>query len=88
VGGQIPESWGLDFTLALTFIALTIPVLKDRPMLAAAFSAGLIAVVFNGLPYKLGLLAAAFTGIAVGMILETRQKRKPTIVANVEQAQG
>jgi 4-azaleucine resistance transporter AzlC len=76
VGGQIPESWGLDFTLALTFIALTVPVLKTRPMLAAAFSAGLIAVVFNGLPYKFGLLLAAFTGIAVGMALEGLQKSK------------
>jgi 4-azaleucine resistance transporter AzlC len=87
VGGQIPASWGLDFTLALTFIALTIPVLKDRPMLAAAFSAGLVAVVFNGLPYKLGLMAAALTGITVGLVLEERQKRKETI-KSAEQMQA
>lgn len=84
VGGQVPSSWGLDFTLALTFIALTIPVLKDRPMLAAAFSAGLIAVVFNGLPYKLGLMAAAFTGIAVGLALEGRKEKLKVGKAQVE----
>lgn len=76
IGGQIPASWGLDFTLALTFIALTVPVLKDRPMLAAAISAGVVAVAFYGLPYKLGLMAAAFTGIVVGLALERYGKRK------------
>ena len=30
VGQLIPESWSLDFTLALTFIALVVPVLQER----------------------------------------------------------
>jgi 4-azaleucine resistance transporter AzlC len=76
VGGNVPSEWGLDFTLALTFIALTIPVLKDRPLIAAAISAGLVAVITYGLPYKLGLLAAAFTGIMVGLLLEQAKKFK------------
>jgi len=75
VGGSVPPALGLDFTLALTFIALTIPVLKDRPMLAAAVCAGAVAVLANDLPFKLGLMAAAFTGIAVGMGLETYAAR-------------
>lgn len=32
LGAQVPSSWSLDFTLALTFIALVIPALKDRPI--------------------------------------------------------
>ena len=36
VGTQVPDSWALDFTLALTFIALVIPVLRDRPAGALA----------------------------------------------------
>jgi 4-azaleucine resistance transporter AzlC len=73
LGTQVPESWSLDFTLALTFIALVVPGLKDRPTTAAALTAGICAVWFAGLPYKLGLVAAALVGIGVGMILEARR---------------
>jgi 4-azaleucine resistance transporter AzlC len=70
LGTQVPAGWSLDFTLALTFIALVVPGLKDRPTTATALTAGLCAVWFVGLPYKLGLVAAALVGIGVGMILE------------------
>jgi len=73
IGAQIPASWSLEFTLPLTFIALTIPSLKDHPMIAAAVSAGVVAVLANGLPFKLGLMAAALTGIGVGLLLERTQ---------------
>jgi 4-azaleucine resistance transporter AzlC len=73
VGAVIPASWSLDFTLALTFIALVMPLLKDRPSLASALTAGIAAVLGVNLPYKLGLVAAALTGIVVGMLLEKRK---------------
>lgn len=73
-GTQIPASWSLDFTLALTFIGMVVPVLKNRPMLAAAFSAGVVAVLTFALPYKLGLMLAALSGIAVGTLLENWQR--------------
>jgi 4-azaleucine resistance transporter AzlC len=70
LGARVPESWSLDFTLPLTFIALVCPGLRDRPAAAAALSAGVLAVLAFGLPYKLGLLAAALGGIAVGLVVE------------------
>lgn len=70
IGAQVPESWSLDFTLALTFIALVIPTLKDRASLGAALAAGVVAVLAFTLPYKLGLLIAALVGIIVGFVLE------------------
>ncbi len=75
LGTQVPASWSLDFTLALTFIALVVPALKDRPAAAAALSAGVVAILAYGLPYKLGLIAAALVGIVVGMWSETKWKR-------------
>jgi 4-azaleucine resistance transporter AzlC len=75
LGAQIPASWSLDFTLALTFIALVVPALKDRASVAAALTAGAVAVAGSGLPYKLGLVAAALTGMAVGIGMEWAQKR-------------
>ena len=75
VGQLIPASWSLDFTLALTFIALVVPNLKDRPSVAAAVSAGIMAAFSYTWPYKLGLFAAAMTGIVIGMLVEQRQSR-------------
>lgn len=74
LGAQVPASWSLDFTLALTFIALVFPALKDRAGAASALSAGLVAVLAFGLPYKLGLMLAAVTGIVVGLIVEANKK--------------
>ena len=73
LGTAIPESWSLDFALPLTFIAMVVPALKSRPMVAAALSAGLIALLAHNLPFKLGLILAALTGIAVGTILEGKK---------------
>jgi 4-azaleucine resistance transporter AzlC len=70
LGAQVPPTWALDFTLALTFIGIVVPALADRAMLAAALSAGLVAVAAYDLPLKLGLMLAALTGIAVGLALE------------------
>ena len=67
LGAQFPASWPLDFTLALTFIALVVPALKDRPSVLAAVSAGAVALLTAGLPYKLNLIVAAIVGIVVGL---------------------
>jgi len=73
IGAQVPPGWSLDFTLALTFIALVVPGLKDRPSLAAALAAGITAVLAFSLPYRLGLMLAALVGILTGMWVEGRK---------------
>ena len=73
LGTAIPEDWPLDFALPLTFIAMVVPILKNRPMIASALSAGVVALLAFSLPYKLGIILAALTGILVGTILESRQ---------------
>jgi 4-azaleucine resistance transporter AzlC len=72
LGTSIPASWSLDFTLALTFIAIVVPALKDRASTGAAVSAGVTAVILFNLPLKLGLLAASLIGIMVGLAIERR----------------
>ena len=78
LGAAIPESWSLDFALPLTFIAMVVPVLKDRPAIAAAVSAGMVALFADTMPYQLGLIVAALVGIIVGTLLEKRQPPKGT----------
>jgi len=68
----IPPSWPLDFAAPLTFIALVVPVCKDKPGVAAALSAGIVALLAYSLPFKLGLILAALVGIFIGTYLEGR----------------
>lgn len=77
LGAAVPESWSLDFALTVTFIGLVIPMLRNRPQVAAALAAGLVAVLTFAWPYKLGLVAAAISGILVGMWFERLEKPPP-----------
>lgn len=72
LGAQAPAGWGLDFTLALTFIGLIAPVVRDLPNLAAVTAAGVTAVLTYAWPYKLGLFGAALVGITAGLLVESR----------------
>jgi 4-azaleucine resistance transporter AzlC len=72
LGTQIPASWSLDFTLALTFIGLVVPALKDRAGAAAAVTAGVASVLAFALPFKLGLVVGALAGIIAGLVVERR----------------
>jgi len=75
LGAALPSEWPLDFALPLTFIAMVVPALRNRPAVSAALSAGLVALATYSLPYKLGLILAAITGIVVGTTLESRAAR-------------
>lgn len=80
LGTQVPAAWGLEFTLALTFIGLVVPALTGPPPIAAALTAGVTALLTAGWPYRLGLLAAALAGIAAGLAAEAagRGRWEPT----------
>ena len=71
-GALLPASWPMDFAVPVTFIAMVIPVLKDKPAVAAALSAAVVAVLAYPLPFKLGLILAALVGILSGAVLENR----------------
>ncbi|MDX1613554.1 MAG: AzlC family ABC transporter permease [Candidatus Promineifilaceae bacterium] len=73
LGAQVPPDWSLDFTLAVTFIALVVPALHDRPSIAAAAAAGLTVLLAQGLPFRLGLVLAAAVGIAAGLLVDYLQ---------------
>jgi len=72
-GAMLPASWPIDFAVPLTFIAMVMPVLKDKPAVAAAISAAVVAVMAFALPFKLGLILAALVGILTGTVLEYRR---------------
>jgi 4-azaleucine resistance transporter AzlC len=88
LGARVPESWSLDFTLAVTFIGLVVPTLRDRPHVGAALSAGVVAVLTAAWPYKLGLMVAALVGILVGFTMESRGGRAKRQSPWREEAEG
>jgi 4-azaleucine resistance transporter AzlC len=76
-GSLIPESWGLDFALDVTFIGMLIPMARQRPALVAALAAGVTALLAHSLPNQLGLIVAALVGVAAGVIAESAVGRTP-----------
>jgi 4-azaleucine resistance transporter AzlC len=73
LSAQIPSSWGLDFTLALTFIALAVPLINDRASFFSALSAGVVVLMARELPFKLNLITAAAVGIVIGLWSERNE---------------
>lgn len=71
-GQRVSSDWSLDFALPLTFIALVVPMIKDRAGVAAALTGGVVSVLAFGLPYKLGIIVAALCGIAAGLWSERK----------------
>ena len=72
-GQSIPDlsQYGLAFAQDVTFIAMIVPQLKNRPMVLAALAAGISAVALNNVPNKLGFIIAVLIGIAVGLATES-----------------
>lgn len=79
-GHSVPNlaGWGLDFAMLATFIGIVVPALRSQPQIAAALVAAAVALLCHAWPYKLGLMAAALSGIAIGVALERRES--PTTV--------
>lgn len=74
LGARLPAHWPLDFALPLTFIAIVAPLIRSWAMLATAAASGIVALLAAGLPFKLGLPAAALAGMVAGWwVAETRR---------------
>jgi len=75
-GTQVPPEWGLEFTVPLVFLVLLVPAVRDRPTAEAALVGGTVAVLMASLPYNLGLILGAMSGIVWGMHAEWRRDRR------------
>ena len=76
VGETIPESWSLTFAIPLTFIAIIAPIMRTRAEIAAAVSAGSLAIIGQPLPWNSWLVIAALGGIASGWLVNRHNKSK------------
>ena len=76
LGERIPnaENWGLDVAMPITFIGMIIPFVANTSMLVCVLMTGALALVTNGLPYKLGIMISTLLGIMAGILVERAQK--------------
>lgn len=80
LGAVVPPSWRLEFAIPLMFLALLVPVLRDRPSWLAAVVAGTAVLLGRGLPHNLGLIGGLGAGIVAGLAAESCRspgKEKP-----------
>ena len=75
LGNSIPPSWSLDFVVPLSFIALVMPNIRERPMAIAALTGGTVVVLAWNLPFNMSLFAAALGGVAAGYLAERHLER-------------
>jgi 4-azaleucine resistance transporter AzlC len=73
-GTLVPKNYSLDFAIPLVFLALVFPALTTRAHWVTAGVAATAAFFTSALPMKLGLIAAALTGVVVGSIIDARNK--------------
>jgi len=64
---QIPNSWGLEFAGAIALVAIIVPMLDRSSARWAAVTAGAVAVMTYGMPFRLNIVLAIITAIVVGM---------------------
>ena len=69
LGSTVPAEWGLGFAGTLAIICIMVPLIAGRAAAAGVAVAGVTAVLLNGMPYKLGLLAAVVLGMASAMVV-------------------
>lgn len=75
MGRAVPESWGLDFAMPITFIGMTAAMLRTVPHgVAMGVSVG-VTLLLWAMPYGTGLLVGAAAGMAAGAVTEAWSER-------------
>lgn len=75
VGPALPEDIPLDFAIPLVFLVLLIPILVDRPSVAAAVAGGAAAVAAaEAGAGPVSTIVGAAAGIAAGTVVDARRR--------------
>jgi predicted branched-subunit amino acid permease len=76
-GNYLPDltNLGLDFAIAVTFIALVIPSVVNLPMLVTVTVAACLSVIFKLLNWELGLVLASVGAMYCGYLTSRKQSK-------------
>ena len=75
-GRMIPVDWNLDFSIPLMFMPLMFKVCKEKYSYITAALAAVMVLVFQKIPYGLGLCLAIVGASFVGLYLEKRTEKR------------
>jgi 4-azaleucine resistance transporter AzlC len=69
-GSYLPDltSLGLDFAIAVTFIALVIPSITSLPVFVTVIVSGICSIFFSLLEWQLGLVLSSLLGMTAGYL--------------------
>jgi predicted branched-subunit amino acid permease len=67
-GGFIPDWVPFELAIPLTFLLLTLPLIKNSAGLVAFAVAGIVALVAHTLPLGVGLMVGAVAGVVAGVV--------------------
>jgi predicted branched-subunit amino acid permease len=83
-GSYLPDltHLGLDFAIAVTFIALVIPTITTIPVFVTVVVAGILSVLFKLLQLEIDLVAAAIVAMYCGYLTDRWQSRKQNLKVN------
>lgn len=76
LGNAIPGSMALDFAVPITFIALTMPMLRTPAHVIAAVVSVITALLTVSVPYNLGLIISGVAGMLAGAQAELMLGRR------------
>lgn len=68
-GGFIPEWVPFELAIPLTFLLLTLPLIKNSAGLVAFAVAGIAALLASALPLGVGLMVGAVAGVVAGVVV-------------------
>src|SRR5256885_1969186 len=67
-GRIIPPSWQLEFVVPLCFIAVLVPLLRDRVSWLVFGVSAVAVIVLDATPLRLSIICAGLLGIAAGVL--------------------
>jgi len=74
LASQIPNEWGLQFAGAVALVVIIGPMLDRSSAKWAAVTAGSVAVMTYGIPFRLNIILAVVAALIVGMMLDRSPK--------------
>ena len=78
LGELIPPSLNLGFAIPLTFMAITLPLIRSAPALIALIVAGTVTILGHDWPWNIWIIVAGIIGMVAGYLAEQIMPKRET----------
>jgi len=74
-GKVVPSSWQLEFVVPLCFLAILVPLLRDRVSVLVFAVAAVAVVVLDAMPLRLSMICGGLLAIGAGVLADEARAR-------------